>query len=200
MFDGLLSLYREQNYLRLSVVITSMLIIFGLMIWVSILDIKYKSITFWKMLIASSSTIIMPFISSFFCGCKYLKWYLLCALFLWFFILFLNIKFNKDKIFGKADIDLLSALISECIMTSFWIFKVEGNYSTIKIMTIWYLFLLYFILGSLIFLIFMFLVFLFKIFILKRFMTKEEILKSKISVIPMFIPIAVMLPYNIMVM
>lgn len=198
MFDNLVYLL-ENEPLRGYLTIGSLSIIFLLLLWVSIIDIKKQSITFWKMLVASSSTILLPIVVSLFCGCKYLKWFLIGALFLWVFLLFINIKFNKDKFVGKADIDLLSALFAENVMFSLWMFTVlDPNVVWIRITHAWYSFFLYLLLGSVVYIIIFLLVFLIKV-ILKKSTFKELIKGTKVSVIPMLMPISIMIPYMIMV-
>ena len=200
IFKELLSL-KSENLLRFCIISIGFLVILGLLIWVSIIDIKKKSITFYKMLIASSSTIIIPFIASFFCGCPILKWFILGSLLLWVLFLFINIKFNKDKFIGKADIDLLSALFAECLMCSFWMYCVlDHTFVWIKILNLWYGAVFYFIIGSLAYLVLFLLYFFVKSVILKRDSFLRLLKGTKISVIPMLIPISVMVPLTIMLM
>lgn len=198
MFYNLEILLETEPY-RAYGVIASMLVILASLIWVSWIDIKKQKITFWKMLISSSTTIIMPLIMSFFCGCHYLKWFLMAALLLWVAFLYLNIRFNKDKFVGKADIDLLSALFAEGIAFSAWMFVVlDSQYVWIRITHFWYSGFLYLLIGSLIFLAFFLIFFAFHVLIGKK--NFRDLLKgTKISVLPMLMPVSVMIPYLIMV-
>lgn len=196
VFYNLVELLKEgklQGYFAL----VSLIVILGLMIWVSVSDIKRQSVTFWKMLIASGSTIILPFITSFTCGCGKLKWYLLASIPLWFLFLFVNIKRNKDKIIGRADVDLLSALASEGIMYSFWLYSVlDANVRWIRITQVWYNFFLYIVVGAIVYVILFLIVFGIQMALKKK--TLKQVLKCKISAIPMFIPVAIMMPYIFM--
>lgn len=180
-------------------VIASIIVIFLMLSWISIIDIKKQKITFWKMLLASSSTIIMPLIMSFFCGCHYLKWFLMGSLLLWVGFLYFNIKYNKDKFVGKADIDLISAVFAEGIMFSGWmLFVVDPQYVWIRITHFWYSGFLYLLIGSLIFLAFFLIVFAYYVITGKK--NFKELLKgTKISVIPMLMPACIMIPYFVMV-
>lgn len=198
MFDNLKILF-ESDLLRGVIVLLSVIIILGLMIWVSVIDMKKQSVTFWKMLVVSGSIIVLPIIGSIFCYCKYLKYFLIGAFILWIFLLFLNVKLNKDKFFGKADFDLLSALFSLCIMYSAWMYMViDPQYVMIKITSLWYSFFLYLLIGTLIY-IGIYLI----ITTIKVIMGKTTFSKSfrgkKVSVLPMLIPAAVFVPYIILV-
>lgn len=198
MFDNLFYLI-ETDPTRGYLTLGSMVIIFLFLLWVSIIDIKKQSITFWKMLVASFSVILMPLIVSFFCGCKDLKWFLMGAIVLWIFLLFLNVKFNKDRFVGKADIDLLSALFAENVMFCAWMFKVlDPNVVWIRITHAWYSFFLYLLIGAIIYIILFLIAFTIKV-IMKKATFKELIKGTKVSVIPMLMPISIMVPYMIMV-
>lgn len=197
IFDNLIQLLKDgklQGYFTLA----SLIIILSLMIWISISDLKRKSVTFWKMLVASGSTIILPFITSFTCGCGKLKWFLLASIPLWFLFLFINIKKNKDKVIGRADVDLLSALISESLMYSIWLYTIlDANVRWIRITQVWYNLFLYIVLGAIAYLLIFLVVF--GIAIATKKKTVKEVLKAKISAIPMFIPVSLMIPYMFMI-
>lgn len=197
IFEELIKLYSDQP-IRAVYITIGLLAIFSLLCWVSYIDIKKQSIKFKYMLIASASTIIVPFIGSFFCGCKLLKWFLLASIILWFFLLFLNIKFNKNKFVGKADIDLLSALFSETVMYSLWILYTTQQYPGIRITYVWYSFFLYLLVGAIVYVAFYIV-----IFIYKKIRHKTGILllikTTRVPAIPMLIPISVMVPYILMI-
>lgn len=180
-------------------IIFNLVSIFLFMLWVSIIDIMKKSVTFWKILLASSTVIVMPFIYSLFCGCKYLKWFLIGAFILWIFFLFLNIKFNNERFIGKADLDFLSAIFAEGIAVSLWLFYIDPNYAAIKVTQFWYISFLYLLIGSLILVFILILA-----VILRLIIGKNKNLRSfkgvKISILPMFIPVSIMVPFNIMIM
>lgn len=198
MFDVLIELYNTDLPRAIAITI-SLVVIAGLVLWVSIIDIRRKSIAFWKMLIASFSTILGCFVASFFCGCKWLPIFIAAAIPVWIFLLFLNVKYNKDKFVGKADVDLLSALFSLCLCYSGWLlFVTDSSVAAIRITHLWYTFFLYLLIGSLIF-IAAFLVYFLIAAVLKKRDVKELFKSVKISVIPMILPAAIMVPYNIMV-
>ena len=200
MFDPLVNLF-QTNAPRATAILITMVIVFCLLLWVSIIDVRRKTITFWKMLVASSSIILMPIIVSLFYTCEKLgtmKWSLMAAIPIWIFILFLNIKFNKDRFMGRADIDLLSAILSVGICYSYWLSTVlEPEVVAIRITSFWYKSLGFLLVGALIYLaIFVFMV-LTKVMMKK--LTMKELMKStKICIIPMFMPISVMVPYMIL--
>lgn len=198
MFNELITML-STDIVRAIIIIIGLCVILGLTIWISVIDIKDKAIEFWKMLVASSSTIIMPFIASFFCGCRLLKWFLLGSLVIWFLFLFINIKFNKDKIVGKADVDLLSAILAETIMFSVWTFitSENANAAWIKITAIWYNLLFFLLAGALLFLAVFMLIFI--VNVIRKKNSFKNLRKMKVSVIPMFIPVSVMMPYLFMV-
>lgn len=200
MFNAMISLF-QTNTPRAIAILIAMIIVFCLLLWVSVIDIKKQSITFWKMLIASSSVIICPFIVSLFYTCEKLggmKWSIIFAIPIWFLFLFINIKKNKDKFMGKADIDLLSAIFSVGICYSYWLSTVlEAEVVIIRITAFWYKILGFLLAGALIYLI----IFVFLIFtrvISKRQTIKGLMKNTKISVIPMFMPAAVMVTFMIL--
>ena len=198
MFNELFNLM-SKHPLRGYGILASLVIIFLLLVWISFIDIKRKSITFWKMLIASSSVILLPLIMSLFCGCKYLKYFLAASLILWMIFLYLNVRYNKDKFVGKADIDLLSALFAVNLAFSGWLYAISNkNFVFIQITNVWYSFFLYLTAGAIFYLVLFLFVFLFKV-LFKKATFKQLIKSTKISVIPMLIPISIMIPYMIMV-
>lgn len=198
IFSSLTPLF-ESNPFRAWFIVASMVIIAGLIIWVSIIDIKYKEIEFWKLLIVGGSTIILPIIESFICGCPWLKFFLIGSLVLWFLLLFLNIKFNDDSIFGRADVDIISALLSELIAVTIWMFlKSNGSdVANIAITGLWYNALFYLLVGAITFIV------CFIIFFVIQVIRKKEFIKDlryrKTSFLPILIPVSVMVPYLIMV-
>lgn len=200
MFDSLIALYSTDLKRAIGVTI-GCLIILGLMIWISVIDIKKKSVTFWKMLIASYSIIAIPLFMSFFCGCPYLKWFLLLSMLIWLLLLFLNVKFNKNHFIGQADIDLLSAIISEGLSVTLWIIYTTDNYVGLQISQFWYLVFLYLLLGFLAFIVLTILISAIKVYIMH---TNNKLLlelrHKKLPVIAAFIPVSVMIPLNIMTM
>ena len=127
-----------------------------------------------------------------------MRWYLLKAIPLWFLMLYINIKTNKDKFMGKADVDLLSAIASIGIMYSMWLTTVfEMDIAIIKITGFWYSTLGYLLLGALVYLVIF--IFLLIIMVATKKRTIKQLLKdSRISIIPMFIPVSVMVPMMIL--
>lgn len=196
MFDNLIYLY-ENNLTRAIAVTVGLLIIIGMLLWVSIIDIQKHYIKFKCMLIASSSIIIIPFIASFFCGCKLLKWCILGSFILWFAFLFWNIVKNNDKFVGKADIDLLSALFSETIMFSVWQFIVNEEYPDLYIIKTWYSLFTYLLIGGIFYVILYLLIFTYKK-IVKKQKLMQMIKETKVPVIPMFLPACIMMSYIFM--
>lgn len=198
MFDALIELFKT-DVPRAAGISICLTIISALILWVSIIDIRRKKIVFWKMLVASSSTIIGCLIMSFFCGCKLLCLAMATAIPLWFLLLYLNIRFNKDKFIGKADIDLLSALVSICICYSVWLFMTsEPSVAAIKMTHLWYSLFLYLLIGSLIYIAIFLVYFLISVVIFKKHSIRELFKSVKISVIPMILPASIMIPYTIM--
>ena len=196
MFDNLIYIY-NSNPIRAIVVTVGLLIILGMLLWISVIDVKKHYIKFKYMLIASSSIIIVPFIASFFCRCRLLKWFILASFILWIFFLFFNIKFNKDKFVGKADVDLLSAVISENIMFSCWLWWTIDKYANIKIIHTWYSMFIYLLIGGIIYVAIYLIMFLYKILFKKK--TIRELFKeTMVPVIPMFIPVCIMMSYIFM--
>ena len=154
MVKGFVDMF-QINPARATAVLVSMLIVLSLLVWVSLIDLKRKSVTFWKILIASGSIIVTTLFVSLFYNCKALaslKWSLIYSIPLWFFILYLNIKFNYDRFIGKADVDLLSSIVSIGICYSSWLYKTfDPEVSVIRILSFWYNILGYIILGALIY-------------------------------------------------
>ena len=201
MFSGLIELFNE-NIIRAVITTIGMIVILSLLCWVSIIDIKKKSVTFWKMIVVGASIILMPFIESFFTGCWLLPVCLFGALILWFVLLYLNVKFNKDKFVGKADVDLLMAVFSELVMYSIWmLLTIDLDIALIQINHLWYSAFLYLLIGSLIFMFVIFLIFFIKKFIMRRkdYTFRKLIKETKVSVIPMLVPVCLIAPYMIMV-
>ena len=196
MFDNLIYLY-ENNLTRAIAVTVGLLIIIGMLLWISIIDIQKHYIKFKYMLIASSSIIIIPFIASFFCGCILLKWCILGSFILWFAFLFWNIVKNNDKFVGKADIDLLSALFSETIMFSVWQFIVNEEYPDLYIIKTWYSLFTYLLIGGIFYVILYLLIFTYKK-IIKKQKLMQMIKETKVPVIPMFLPACIMMSYIFM--
>lgn len=196
MFDNLIYLY-ENNLTRAIAVTVGLLIIIGMLLWISIIDIQKHYIKFKYMLIASSSIIIIPFIASFFCGCKLLKWCILGSFILWFAFLFWNIVKNNDKFVGKADIDLLSALFSETIMFSVWQFIVNEEYPDLYIIKTWYSLFTYLLIGGIFYVILYLLIFTYKKIVKKQKLI-QMIKETKVPVIPMFLPACIMMSYIFM--
>lgn len=197
IISTLLELYND-NLVRAIVITCCLLLIFSLLIWVSIIDIKRKTITFWKMLIVGFSIIISPIIGAFFCGCGLLKWILLISIPIYIFFLFINIKFNHDKFIGKADMDILYSIFSINIAYGIWLYIVSDNMTVfgIRFANIWYITFLYLVLGGLLFIFITIIIFIIKrIFLKKPF---NNIMKTRLPVIIMFTPACIAVPLTIM--
>lgn len=197
MFNELIDMF-EINPIRAYINTIGLIIIFALIIWVSLIDIKKKEVEFWKLLITSGMIIIIPIISSFFSENHSLKYFLFISLILWVLFLGLNIKFNNDKFIGKADIDILSSIFALLIMCSLYLLYNTDYYVGIQIIHLWYLAFLYLLYGSLIFLVIIFIYTFIKSLITKQNML-NQLKGSKISMIPVLIPISILIPYNIMI-
>lgn len=192
----------SSNTIRASSITLSMLVVLGLLVWISLIDLKRQSVTFWKMLVASGSIIIFPIIISLFYRCdelKNIKWNLIYAIPIWFFILYFNIKFNHDRFIGKADVDLFSAIISVGTMHSVWLFRMlEFDAAIMKVLSFWYKILSYTLLGALIYLI-IFIPYIIRKMIKDKTTIREMFKQTKVSVIPMFIPVSVMTVFMVLV-
>lgn len=190
----------STNVLRAAGVTIMMCVTLALLIWVSLIDVKKQSITFWKMLLSSSMVILGPSVISLFYTCEALstmKGYLWSAFGIWIFLLFLNIKLNRDRFMGKADIDLLSAILAVGISYSMWLRSVSSSDgSVLRIAGFWYSVLGWLLLGALVYLA-IFLLLVFKRVIRGGCTVKQLLHDTRISIIPMFIPVSVMTPYII---
>lgn len=143
----------QTNIPRAVAVLSGFLIISSLLLWVTIIDLKYKKIKIWKMYSASSSILLVPFIISLFYNCeklKNLRYYLFASLFLFAFLLFLNEILNSGKFVGKADVDVIAAIFSQGLMYSFWMGSIQDNFVFSKIIYYWYSVFLYLLIASLI--------------------------------------------------
>lgn len=197
----------NTNTPRAIVISIAMIIIIGTFSWVSIIDIKDKEISFWKLLITGGSLITMPIIASFYCGCPYLKFYLLGAIPIWFLLLFINIKFNNSKIIGKGDIDVVTASIADIIMYCIWL--TQGSevkaYNGQLLVVLEYIHRCvgYFVISSFVFigilLIFLFVQFIRSLIIGKGLDKFINLRKRRISAIPMFMIFCISVAYNIMI-
>ena len=179
------------------------ILVLASVLWVSITDIKYKKIAFWKMLVAGAMVVIGPVILSFFYRCEELGTlhkYLIWAVPMWAALLYLNIRFNKDRFMGKADVDLLSAVFSLGVTFSFWHFSIQEDSSiaAINVTTFWYRLLGYMLLGALVYLVVFIIIVV--VNISKNGTSFMKTFKgTKISVIPMFLPLCLMAPYLVMI-
>lgn len=191
----------KSNPPRAWAIVIVMFFVFIMLLWVSIIDIKRQSIVFWKMLISSSSIILGPLIVSFFYRCKNLgtmKWYIMLSIPAWFLLLYINVKRNRDRFMGRADVDLLSAIFSLGVCYSIWLSTVLPRETVvIKILGFWYRALGYLILGGLVY-IGIFIVMLFiKVFIKKQ-KIRDLMKNTKVSIIPMFMPVSLAVPYMVL--
>ena len=198
IFYNLRDLY-NTDLTRAIVITIGLLIILGLTIWVSIIDLKKKSITFWKMLIVGFSILIMPIVGAFFCGCYLLKFILLLSIPIYIFFLFINIKFNHDKFIGKGDMDILYSIFSLMISYSVWLYITSDDKSVfaIRLGHAWYLLFLYLLIGGLIFILLTIINFVIRNIFLKQ--TFKELVRTQVPVIAMFIPACITMPLLVMV-
>lgn len=176
------------------------LIMLGLLLWVSILDIKYKKVAFWKLLIAGFAIIMEPTLFHLTHSNWSLSFYLLGSIILFAFIIFLNLMFNNQKFVGKADIDILAAPISITAMYSLYLNFEGGDFANLGILYIWYQLVQIMAVG----LVGVFALYI--IFALIRNALKGEfsVVKlfvfmkgAKIPVVPMLVPACVLMPLMI---
>lgn len=199
-FDRLVDLVSNTPLQGYSMIIMA-LIITGVMVWVSLDDILYQEIYFWKLLIAGASTIVLPFIVSLIMGEFLLSACIFGSAVLWVSFLAINILKNNDNFIGKADVDIVSAVASLYIGGSVWIWLTEksGEVASIQLSYLWYNFVLYLLVGSL-FVIFIFLI-LFGIRLLQRKTHISLLFKfTKVAVIPMLLPVSVVGPLVLLTM
>lgn len=190
----------NTNPTRATAVTVIGVVVFAFMLWVSVIDVIHKSIVFWKMLISSSTIILGPTIISLFYTCnelKSMKWFLIMSIPVWFIMLYLNVRFNREKFIGKADLDLLSAVLSIGLTYSFWVMhKLGSGAGLIKVTEFWYRTMSYLLMGCMVYIAVFIVVLSYKILIKK--LTPGVVMKTtKISVIPMFMPMAVAVPVMI---
>lgn len=198
MFENLIDLFNTNLPRAISTVI-SLIAILGTLVWISILDIKRKSVTFWKLLISGGLIIVGPLVTSLFCGCRLLPLFIIGSLVLWCVFLFLNIKYNHDKIVGKADIDLVTAPISLLIGYIIWMFKtIDSDIAGVQVSALLYKAFGYFLIGALVFTIIVIISFVIKHFTNKETKLKTLFKKTKVSVIPMLAPFCLVVPYMVM--
>ena len=202
MFNWFTAMYATNAPRAIGILVLDA-IVFGLLLWVSIIDIKKMSVTFYKMLLASGSTIACPLAISLFYWCDALtglKWYLMAAVPLWFLLLYWNIKRNRDKFMGRADVDLLTALLSEGVCYSLWLLNsMDASAAMMHITAFWHRFAGYLAAGGLAFLVIVMVILGIKCIKSGGAMSMFYAIKStRISIIPMFMPVAVMIPLDIM--
>ena len=189
----------SSNIIRAVVITAGLILILGLMLWVSFVDLIKKKITFWKLLITGLSIIIVPIIGAFFCGCYLLKYFLLFSIPIYALFLFINIKFNHDKFIGKGDMDILYSLFSIMITYSAWLYKISDDNTIfgIKVAHAWYLLFLYLLIGGLIFILLTIINFVIRRVFMNQ--TFKELVKTQVPVIAMFIPACILIPLMIMI-
>lgn len=193
MLDMMVSLYQSGNWPRLAGCLAFLLVDLGLLIHISICDIKRKSVTFWKVLLTGSMLIIGPLVMSLFYNCeglRDLKLFMPRAFIYYIVLLYLNIKFNRDSFMGKADVDLLAAVASLGVAWSQWAFSAyEAEVAAIRVTAFWYSVLGYLLVGALAYLVVFF------IFVLRLVTTGKKTIRelmhdTTISLIPMFVPVS----------
>lgn len=204
VLESLVELYQTNLPRAIGVTLFELLVLCSI-VWVSICDIRSKKIKFWKMLIAGASILTGPTIMSLFYNCsemKTMKMFIPFSWLIWLVLLYLNIHFNKDRFMGKADIDLLSAVFALGLTFSVWSFntgvEMESSVSAINVTTFWYRCLGYTLLGALVYLVIFTIVAIYKIGI-KKVDRKKWTKDTRISVIPMFLPLCMMAPYLVMI-
>lgn len=170
------------------------------LIWVSYWDIKKMSVTVWKMLLTSLASIVGPAIVICIFSSKELFICLFASIFIWMAIIWINVKCNKNAKIGQADIDLLAGPISVCIAaTAYFLIFSDPLIRWVCIAHLWSILFQYLFIGSLLYVIGFG-----SYFWVKAKFKHQSFFKSikgvKISAIPMFIPVVLMLPLNVLVM
>lgn len=92
----------------------TMVIVSILYMWISIIDIKYKEIKAWKILIAVSINFLLPIVYLLSYGAQCMVKFLIFSFIVWFILSFLTGRFNTETVFGQADIDIF---ISQTIIS-----------------------------------------------------------------------------------
>ena len=124
------------NNIRLYVSLAVILICISLYLFIIVLDFKYKEMEFSKILLAGSCNIILPFIPIAIWGCKCMVFILPGAAIAWIILLILNLKFNKETIVGRADIDILGLQIILLIAICIWVMiKIKSQVNILILLT-----------------------------------------------------------------
>lgn len=92
-------------------------------IYVIYLDLKYREMEYWTILLSSFINILLIFIPVFIWGTTSFGWNLLYILILFMLFSILNGLFNKEGVLGKADVDVFiaQALITGSILLYLYI-------------------------------------------------------------------------------
>lgn len=182
-------------------ILISLIIIFGMMCWVSYQDIRNQKITFWKLILTGFVSIFLPFVYSFMSGNGFnqiLAYGLSIPMYI--FLLSVNYNCNKDRFIGKADIDIISAQISLSLAATFWqIRSNSGILLKMNISYIWLNFLFYLTvglaLGAVVFLLW------FGIEMIKGNKNIFLLMKdTRVPVLPSLIVVVVLNSYTLMIM
>lgn len=116
--------------------LVTILIIVGFHIWITVIDFKYKSIKYWKILLTVMINFIapIPYCLVYGSGCLILP--LVIGFIIWFVFSVIQSFINKETIIGQADIDILisQVILSGCMC--FWFFeKLKSEIALIITMT-----------------------------------------------------------------
>lgn len=197
MFNQLMHIFSVTPLKGVYITLTS-LIILGFSLWVSYDDLKSKQVYFWKMLLLGSSVVLTIAIYSLFSGngWKFIVT-MVAGIPLYILFLYLNILFNKERWFGKADVDIVASYVTTGIMFSVWAFwdKAHSQYM-VSIPYIWSYISGSMAIGLIIGLV-MFLIN-WEIMVLKKQRTWYTAIGTPIAALPMFVIPNVMIPLAVM--
>jgi hypothetical protein len=193
MFSQWMALFNSGHAVQAWAILGMELITLALYIWVSAVDIIRMKITFWKLILTGSFPLVATFAYSFFCGCPHKRWFLLCAIALYAILLFANVMFNRDRFIGRGDVDIAASILSLSIGYSAWVFA-YSKYSSglVQFTYVWYRLLSWLLAGFVLYLI----IFLLKFIIcavIHHNWSIRGLMKSKVPLIPAFIPAAMLL-------
>lgn len=192
----------NQSKFEFSIITLFCLTILFLICVCSYDDIMNQSIVFWKLFLTGLSTTLLPFIYVLIFGDYgfYQKLGYGLSVIIYIFLLYLNIRFNRDGFIGKGDIDIIAGPFALTIGATIWQVLQNGSstLSIINLTYIWFNFAGYVTVG----LVISFVVF--SIWAIIKLLTKKLTVKTilkdtRIPMIPSLIVISIMMPYILMV-
>lgn len=183
---------------RVFAIVASEIIILGFFIFICVRDLMDKSVVFWQLLISGGLMILAPLVVNAIFGPKCLTSYLFASVPIWGILLFINIKFNKEKRIGKADIDIISCLFSICASLILWQFGLDqGNdYALISATGLLHGFIGYLLMGALVYILIFMIVFLIRLGLHR--VSMSDLKKMKVPMLPMLIPAVYFMTMSVM--